>query len=86
MRVEGEPKLGKSQSVRQRITPTYIHHNIFGSEDQDQVLNVRYSATFASTVFDLGGYAVQTKHSRTLKPAGREGGSASQAFVGESQK
>jgi hypothetical protein len=44
--------LDKSQSTRQRITPTFFHHNIFSQDDEGRPFSVRFTPTFASTVFD----------------------------------
>ena len=57
----------KSQVIRQRITPTFVHSHIFANEDLQKAHTVRYTATFASSVFDCHGYEIKTIHSRPKK-------------------
>lgn len=50
-------RLAKSASVRLRFTPTFYHHDIFGTNEPGFAdSHVRITPTFESTVFNCDGY------------------------------
>lgn len=64
--LQASRRVVKSASVRTRFTPTFFHHDIFGTSELADS-RVRVTPTFESTVFNCDGYSVQTHHSRTLR-------------------